>query len=76
MSLLKQRLEDEVKIEALRKEAELARVKAEEEARAAAKRANEDIHLRAMRAKAAEDCKKVLRRCSSSPSTSAVRLLY
>ena len=34
-ALLKQRLEDEVKIEALRKEAELARVKAEEEARAA-----------------------------------------
>merc|ERR1711871_1357490 len=59
-ALLKQRLEDEVKIEALRKEAELARVKAEEEARAAAKRANEDIHLRAMRAKAAEDRKKVL----------------
>ena len=59
-ALLKQRLEDEVKIEALRKEAELARVKAEEEVRAAMNRANEDIHLRAMRAKAAEDRKRVL----------------
>ena len=59
-ALLRQRLEDEVQIEALRREAELARVKAEEEARAAAERANEDVRLRAMRAQAAEDRKKVL----------------
>jgi len=58
--LLARRLADEAQVEALRREAELARIRAEAEARGAAERENEDIRLRAMRARAAEDRRRVL----------------
>lgn len=58
--MLQRRLENERELEKHRREAELARVKAEAEAEAAAERENEPLRLRAMRAKMAEDRKRLL----------------
>lgn len=54
------RFENEREIESLRREAEIARVEAEARARAEADRANEDLHLGLMRARAEEDRRRLL----------------
>ena len=55
-----QKLEDELAIEALKRAAEIARVRAEAEARAEMERLNEDVRLRAMRARAHEARERLL----------------
>ncbi|KAJ8605148.1 hypothetical protein CTAYLR_000488 [Chrysophaeum taylorii] len=60
VELLRHRLANEQEIEALRRAAEIARVEAEARARAEADRANEDVRLRLLRARAAQDRKRVL----------------
>lgn len=57
---ISQRFENEREIESLRREAEIARVEAEAQARAEADRANEDLHLGLMRARAEEDRRRLL----------------
>lgn len=59
-AMLQRRLENERELEKHRREAELARVKAEADAEAAAERENEPLRLRAMRAKMAEERKRLL----------------
>lgn len=59
-ALLEQRLENERLLEVQRREAELARVKAEAQAKANAERENEALRIRAMRARMAEDRQRVL----------------
>lgn len=58
--VLDRRLANEREIERLKRQAEIARVEAEAQAKAEADRANEDVRLRLMRAKASEDRKRVL----------------